>query len=134
RSPEPRCWCRGIVVQPSTARAAMRKKVGASNRSGGSRTRHTAPANLKPHFRMAAHDFVPRTLASTVRRISKGFPVLLLTGPRQSGKTTLLQHLAARDRSYVTLDDPAVRGLAREDPRLFLQRHPPPILIDEIQY
>ena len=67
-------------------------------------------------------------------RVAKSFPVLLLTGPRQSGKTTLLQHLAGRKRSYVTLDDPAVRNLAREDPRLFLQRHPPPILIDEIQY
>jgi predicted AAA+ superfamily ATPase len=60
--------------------------------------------------------------------------VLLLTGPRQTGKTTLLRHLADQDRAYVTLDDPAVRELARRDPRLFLQRHRAPVLIDEIQY
>lgn len=68
------------------------------------------------------------------------FPVLLLTGPRQVGKTTLLQRLAevqrkeGIDRKYVTLDDPDVRYLAKHDPALFLQRYTPPVLIDEIQY
>jgi len=79
-------------------------------------------------------EFTPRTLGSTVRRVSGGFPVLMLTGPRQSGKTTLLEHLAGRDRAYVTLDDPGIRDLARRDPQLFLQRYPAPVLIDEIQY
>ncbi|NLU22340.1 MAG: ATP-binding protein [Phycisphaerae bacterium] len=65
---------------------------------------------------------------------SKQFPVLLLTGPRQVGKTTLLEHLAAEGRRYVTLDAPLVRELARRDPALFLQRYQPPVIIDEIQY
>ena len=68
------------------------------------------------------------------REASAQFPVLLLTGPRQVGKTTLLRHLSAANRRYVTLDDLAVRDLARRDPVLFLQKYRPPVLIDEIQY
>lgn len=68
------------------------------------------------------------------REASTQFAVLLLTGPRQVGKTTLLRHLSAANRCYVTLDDLAARDLARRDPVLFLQKYPPPVLIDEIQY
>jgi hypothetical protein len=50
------------------------------------------------------------------------------------GKTTLLQHLSKKGRTYVTLDDPLILNLARQDPALFFQRFPPPVLIDEIQY
>ncbi len=67
-------------------------------------------------------------------KISRQFPVLLVTGPRQVGKTTFLRHLSRSERTYVTLDDPLVLSLAKEDPPLFFQRFPPPILIDEIQY
>ena len=76
----------------------------------------------------------PRTLSRFVLEASTVFPVLLVTGARQVGKTTLLQELREPARRYVTLDDPLVLRLAREDPALFLQRFEPPVLIDEIQY
>lgn len=84
--------------------------------------------------------YIKRAAEDTIKRISKMFPILLVTGPRQVGKTTLLKRLAETEkdaginRKYVTLDDPAVRYLAKNDPALFLQRYTPPVLIDEIQY
>lgn len=78
--------------------------------------------------------YLPRTLETAVRSASDQFPVVLVTGPRQVGKTTLLRHVAEPGRRYVTLDDVAVRALANDDPALFLDRFPPPLLIDEIQY
>lgn len=78
--------------------------------------------------------YITRSIEETVKRISGQFKVLLLTGARQVGKTTLLKHLASNGRTYVTLDDLAVRSLALSDPALFLQRYTPPLLIDEIQY
>ncbi len=75
-----------------------------------------------------------RTLERFFQQASLQFPVMLLTGPRQTGKTTFLKHLAGNDRAYATLDDPMLRALAREDPALFLQRFTTPVLIDEIQY
>ncbi len=66
--------------------------------------------------------------------ISETYPVLLITGPRQVGKTTLLQKLASPDRKYVTLDNPTFREIANHEPELFLQRFSPPVIIDEIQY
>lgn len=84
--------------------------------------------------------YIKRAAEDTITKLSKMFPVLLVTGPRQIGKTTLLQRLAEAEqelgveRKYVTLDDPDVRYLAKHDPALFLQRYTPPVLIDEIQY
>lgn len=75
-----------------------------------------------------------RTLASVIRDISSQFPVLLVTGPRQVGKTTLLEMCAKSDRHYVTLDDLNLRQLAQKDPKLFMQTFKPPVTIDEIQY
>ena len=75
-----------------------------------------------------------RTLTSTIQRASAAFPVVLVTGPRQVGKTTLLEHAAKQGRAYVTLDDPQVRLLAKTDPALFFQTYHTPLLIDEIQY
>ncbi len=77
---------------------------------------------------------VSRTLAATVRKVSGTFPILLITGPRQVGKTTLLEQCASDGRGYVTLDDLEQRELAQNDPALFLQAHKPPIIIDEVQY
>lgn len=78
--------------------------------------------------------YTGRTLEHFITAASRQFPALLVIGPRQVGKTTLLQHLSKDNRAYVTLDDPATRELAREEPALFLQRFAPPVLIDEIQY
>ena len=60
-----------------------------------------------------------RTLAGAVKTISDNFPVLLLTGPRQVGKTTFLEMCAGSDRNYVTLDDVETRSLACNEPGLF---------------
>jgi predicted AAA+ superfamily ATPase len=78
--------------------------------------------------------YVPRTLEPFIARVAQQFPVILLTGARQVGKTTLLRHLGQEGRAYVTLDDPLVLSLAKTDPALFMQRFPPPVLVDEIQY
>lgn len=78
--------------------------------------------------------YLPRTLETFIRQASRQFPVVLVTGARQVGKTTALRHLSREDRTYVTLDDPLVLDLARREAALFLQRFPSPVLIDEIQY
>lgn len=75
-----------------------------------------------------------RTLEGHLKKATRQFPVLLVGGARQVGKTTLLKKLAVQQREYVTLDDPLALELARADPALFLQRFQPPLLIDEVQY
>ena len=69
-----------------------------------------------------------------INEINKTFPVLLVTGPRQVGKTTLLLSLKPKNMEYITLDDEVLRTQAQEDPKLFLEEHPAPLLIDEVQY
>lgn len=75
-----------------------------------------------------------RTLAKVIDEVNRTFPALLLTGPRQVGKTTLLQQCANNKRNYVTLDDLDARHLAKHDPGLFIQTYQPPLMIDEVQY
>jgi predicted AAA+ superfamily ATPase len=77
---------------------------------------------------------LPRTLESTVKKAMKTFPAVLITGPRQSGKTTLLTERFAKTHRFVSLENPDVRVRVQEDPIGFLKANPPPIILDEIQY
>ena len=79
--------------------------------------------------------YIKRDLERVVLQASEEYPVVILTGSRQIGKTTMLQKLMEGTmRNYVTLDDLTERALAQSDPEMFLQLHKPPILIDEVQY
>jgi predicted AAA+ superfamily ATPase len=79
--------------------------------------------------------YINRSLENVVKVLTKQYPAILITGPRQVGKTTMLQKLMeGTDRNYVTLDDLNERALAKSDPDMFLQIHKPPVLIDEVQY
>ena len=78
--------------------------------------------------------YIHRNLEDFFRKSGMHYPAILLTGPRQVGKTTFLRHVSEETRNYVSLDIPRDRNLAKEDPELFLERHKPPVLIDEIQY
>ena len=79
--------------------------------------------------------YIHRTLEQKIIDISRDYSCLLLIGPRQVGKTTMLEHLMeGSDRQKVTLDDVENRRLAQSDPALFLELHPAPVLIDEVQY
>lgn len=80
-------------------------------------------------------NYISRNLEKVVAEVTKEYPVVLVTGPRQVGKTTMMQKLMeGTGRSYVSLDDLNERSIAKNDPELFLQLHKPPVLIDEVQY
>lgn len=76
--------------------------------------------------------FLPRALSPTLQRLSKGFPIVAVTGPRQSGKTTLARELFPA-KAYVSLEDPQERSFANEDPRGFLARFADGAIFDEAQ-
>ncbi|WP_305042491.1 ATP-binding protein [Geoalkalibacter sp.] len=75
---------------------------------------------------------IPRTVEKYVRELLKGFPIVTITGPRQSGKTTLARVIFA-DKPYASLEDPDVRLAALDDPRSFLARFPDGAVLDEVQ-
>ena len=82
-------------------------------------------------------EYISRHMEERILELSKSYSAILVTGPRQAGKTTMLRSLAEKEnigREYVTLDDLTARDMAKNDPALFLQLHKPPVLIDEVQY
>ena len=75
---------------------------------------------------------IPRAAAPTLERLAKGFPVVVLTGPRQSGKTTLAKSMFS-GKAYVSLENPDEREFAMQDPKRFLQRFSNGAVLDEVQ-
>lgn len=81
--------------------------------------------------------YIKRAMEEAFIKLNKQFPAILITGPRQVGKTTMLQKLMEEEnigRTYITLDDLTERGMAKNDPAMFFQLHKPPLFIDEVQY
>ena len=78
--------------------------------------------------------YINRDISAKIAALSKEYACILITGPRQVGKTTVLREMMSADRQYVTLDDLEERRLAKKDPALFLEMHELPIFIDEVQY
>ena len=80
------------------------------------------------------HNYIKRSLETVLKKVVSEFPAVVLTGPRQSGKTTLLKVLFGEKYGYVSLEPPDVRTAAMEDPRSFLEMYTPPVIFDEVQY
>jgi len=78
--------------------------------------------------------YIQRTLEKAIKKASKFFPVVLVTGPRQVGKTTVFENCDSENRKYVSLDNMEIREMAAQDPQRFLERYEAPLVIDEIQY
>ena len=81
--------------------------------------------------------YIKRAIEDVVKKLNTQYSAILITGPRQVGKTTMLKKLMDEEhnnREYVTLDDMNERNLAKNDPAMFLQLHKPPVFIDEVQY
>ena len=77
--------------------------------------------------------YYQRLIEKKIFEAKSMFKVLLITGPRQVGKTTTLKHLFKDSYNYVTLDDVTELTIAKEDPKLFFMNHPLPLIIDEVQ-
>jgi len=81
--------------------------------------------------------YIKRTIETQLEKLSKSFPVVMITGSRQVGKTTLLNTIQKQKDTqinYVSLDNLSVRALALEDPEMFIERYKAPLIIDEFQY
>jgi predicted AAA+ superfamily ATPase len=82
---------------------------------------------------MTDRTYVTRTIEPVLQAATRDFPAVVLTGPRQAGKTTVLKRLFARTHEYVSLEALDVREMAAHDPRAFLRLHKPPVILDEVQ-
>ena len=80
------------------------------------------------------HGYIQRSLEKVIKQAVSEFPAVVLTGPRQSGKTTLLKYLFGDSYRYISVETPDVRTAATLDPRGFLDQYHPPVIIDEVQY
>ena len=78
-------------------------------------------------------NYIKRDMEKLINELNKEYSCILITGPRQVGKTTMLEHIDS-NRNVVTLDDLQERNLAKNDPEMFLKIHKAPLLIDEVQY
>jgi len=78
--------------------------------------------------------YIERSLTPVLKKSLSEFPAVVLTGPRQSGKTTILKQLFSNTFAYISLEPPDIRAAAVEDPRGFLQMYPSPVIFDEVQY
>lgn len=79
-------------------------------------------------------NYIQRSLEPVLQKAVAEFPAVILTGPRQSGKTTTLKILFGEGFRYTSLEPPDVRAAALEDPRGFLEMYPPPVIFDEVQH
>lgn len=77
--------------------------------------------------------YIRRNLEETIRSCGKGFKAVLVTGPRQVGKSTILKHMYEK-RKYITFDDPVLLAETKSEPGLFFRNNKPPIILDEVQY
>lgn len=82
----------------------------------------------------APRRYLPRALEEVLRLAARRFPAVVLTGPRQAGKTTTLRRQLGPRVSYVSLETAETQALAKADPRRFLSEHPSPVILDEIQF
>jgi hypothetical protein len=83
---------------------------------------------------VALSRYIQRSIEPKLKQAVAEFPAVILTGPRQCGKTTLLKHLFGDQVHYVSVEPPDVRAFAVADPRGFLASHPAPVIFDEIQH
>lgn len=83
-------------------------------------------------------EYIHRNIENEIIEMSEQFPVIMITGPRQVGKTTMLNYILNDSKKekiqYVSLDDIRIREMAVMDPELFLETYKPPLIIDEFQY
>lgn len=82
-------------------------------------------------------NYIERSIENRLNKLAKSFPVIMITGSRQVGKTTLLNNIQKKEKgkiNYVSLDNLSIRALAIEEPEIFLERYKAPLIIDEFQY